>query len=484
MMIPLLLLCIPLASAIVIWSFPAAFTGIFSKLFAGTQIISLLVIYVLHFYASTTTELQYDMMWFNAMGLHVSLLLSPLSMLFIILTSLVGNIIVLSIPATTSKHVYALVFFMLFALQGVFLAQDGLLFYIFWELALLPISFIGLVWSNATRAISLKFFVYTVLGSLSMLLGLIYVYLHTDVAGAHAWNYNAMIQAAQALQPQQQYFVFWSIFLAFAIKLPLFPFHSWQPATYVEMPYYGTMLLSGIMLKMGVFGIIHWLFAMVPAAIPSVQQPVLILALIGILYASIIAIQQRDYKRLIAYASMAHVGVIVCGLFSAHVQGIQGALFQSVSHGLTVVGLLLVCDILEHRFGSQTISNLGGIRNTHPWFAVLFLCITMGAVALPLTSSFIGEFLIFNGLFSYSPLIMGLAGISVILGAVYMLRSYQGIMLGQHTANTTATIPKAHYILLTVVMALIILLGLFPKPINDLAASAATTLVHTLKPGI
>jgi NADH-quinone oxidoreductase subunit M len=235
---------------------------------------------------------------------------------------------------------------------------------------------------------------------------------------------------------------------------------------------------------MGVFGIIHWLFAMVPAAIPSVQQPVLILALIGILYASIIAIQQRDYKRLIAYASMAHVGVIVCGLFSAHVQGIQGALFQSVSHGLTVVGLLLVCDILEHRFGSQTISNLGGIRNTHPWFAVLFLCITMGAVALPLTSSFIGEFLIFNGLFSYSPLIMGLAGISVILGAVYMLRSYQGIMLGQHTANTTATIPKAHYILLTVVMALIILLGLFPKPINDLAASAATTLVHTLKPGI
>lgn len=484
MMIPLLLLCVPLVSALIVWAFPAAMASPLSKFFGLVQLGFMLVVYALFFYTAPATELRFDAVWFNTMGLHFSLLLSPLSMLFTLLTALAACIILFSISNQSSKHIYALVFIMLFALQGVFLAQDALVFYIFWELALLPIYFIGLVWSHATRATLLKFFVYTVLGSLSMLLGLIYVYLKTDLAGAHSWDYNAMVKSAQALLPQQQYFVFWSIFLAFAIKLPVFPFHSWQPSTYVEMPYFGTMLLSGIMLKMGVFGILHWLFPMVPLALASVQQPVIMLALTGILFASVIAIKQPDFKRLIAYSSMAHVGVIVCGLFSNNVQGIQGALFQSLSHGITVIGLLLVCEVLELSFGSRLIANLGGIRNTHPWFSVLFLGITMGAVALPLTSSFIGEFLIFNGLFTYSPVIMGLAGISVILGAVYMLRSYQGIMLGQELRAHTNGISKTHYILLTTVLVLIVLLGVFPKPVNDLAESAATSLLQTLKPGI
>ena len=501
-MIPLLLLGIPLFCAILIAFAPASKAEGLSKLLGVLYAVCCIAVFAGFYINSPQTELKWDVCWYTTLGLRFTLVLGPLSMLFILLTGMLSALVFLSIvpfqksytvfrgfhkkpiiwETFPSKQVYSLLFLMVFALSGVFLAQDALLFYVFWELALIPIFFIGLACSTASRATLIKFFVYTVLGSLSMLLGFIYVYLHTGSGGMHSWAYEAMATAAQNLPIKEQAFVFCALFMAFAIKLPVFPFHSWQPNTYVEMPVYGTMMLSGIMLKMGVYGVAHWLIPLTPLGLELVRDPILIMTIVGVLYASVIAIQQTDFKRLIAYSSMAHVGIIVCGLFSVNDQGMQGALFQSFSHGLCVIGLLLICQMLEQRYGTRVLSDLGGIRAQHPWFSVLFLVLTLGSVALPLTSSFIGEFLIFNGLYTYSTAMMGFAGLSVILGAVYMLRAYQRSMLGPEKINseTGPTWSKTHYYLLAGIAVLILFLGIYPAPLNSLAELATEKIFNIM----
>jgi NADH-quinone oxidoreductase subunit M len=306
------------------------------------------------------------------------------------------------------------------------------------------------------------------------------LYQHTE--GVHSFNIDALYKAGQSLDMIHQGYVFIAMFMAFAIKMPIFPFHTWQPDTYTTAPAPGTMMLSGIMLKMGTYGLIRWLLPVVPLGVQQWGHLAIILSAVGIVYASCIAIAQKDFKRLIAYSSIAHVGLISAGILAVNIQGMQGAMVQMLSHGVNVVGLFFIVDIIQQRTGKRDLGSLGGIRNVNPQFAVLFLIILLGSVALPLTNGFIGEFLLLNGLYQYSAWIASFAGLSVILGAVYMLRSYQSIMLGETNSITSTFAPLSgnEKTVLFILCAAVIAFGVYPKPLLDIAGPAAEKLVNTV----
>lgn len=432
-------------------------------------------------------NLSLDCTWVQSMGIKFAVGLDGISLLLVLLTTFLVPLIILSSFQNNYEKpnsFYGLILLMQMALVGVFAANDGFLFYVFWELALIPIYFICLLWGGENRGtITFKFFVYTLFGSLFMLIGLIYLYNHTNFNGLKSWAINDLYAAGKSLNLEQQTAVFWMIFLAFAIKMPIFPLHTWQPDTYVTAPTQGTMLLSGIMLKMGTFGVIKWLLPVAPLALEKWGGTAILLSSIGIVYASCIAIVQKDYKRLIAYSSIAHVGLISAGILSANQQGVQGAVIQMLSHGVNVIGLFLIADILLRHTGTREIEKLGGIRNMNGQFSVLFLIVLLGSVALPLTNGFIGEFLLINGVYQYSAGIAAFAGLSVILGAVYMLRSYQKIMLGEKPNNSVefGSLAMSDKIVLIIVCAVIIAFGVYPTPLNDLAEPAVKALLSTLK---
>jgi NADH-quinone oxidoreductase subunit M len=428
-----------------------------------------------------------DQPWVQSLGINFSVGLDGISLLLVLLTTFLVPLIILSSYKNEYENpssFYGLILLMQMALVGVFAANDGFLFYVFWELALIPIYFICLLWGGEHRQrITFKFFIYTFAGSLFMLVGLIYVYNHTSVDGLKSWAVQDLYNAGRSLNEAQQSAVFWLIFIAFAVKMPVFPFHTWQPDTYVTAPTQGTMLLSGIMLKMGTFGVIKWLLPIVPLGLARWGNTAICISVIGVVYASCIAIVQKDFKRLIAYSSIAHVGLISAGMLSLTQQGLQGAVMQMLAHGVNVVGLFLIADILLRHTGTREIEKLGGIRAMNGNFAVLFLVILLGAVALPLTNGFVGEFLLINGVYQYSPVLAAFAGLSVILGAVYMLRSYQGIMLGERKDSHIAFGPLASTdkAILIVICAVVIAFGVYPKPLNDLAEEGVKALLSNMK---
>ena len=431
--------------------------------------------------------LSCDCVWVQSLGIHFSVAIDGLSILMVLLTTFLMPLIILTSFNTSyskSHNFYGLMLVMQMALVGVFTANDGFLFYVFWELALIPIYFICLMWGGENRgAITFKFFVYTLFGSLFMLVGFIYLYNHTNVEGMKSWAIQDLYNAGKSLSAHQQGILFWLIFIAFAIKMPIFPFHTWQPDTYVNAPTQGTMLLSGIMLKMGTFGAIKWLLPIVPLGLEQWGSTAIGLSVFGIVYASCIAIAQKDFKRLIAYSSIAHVGLISAGILSANQQGIQGALMQMLAHGVSVVGLFFIADILLQHTGTREMDKLGGIRSMNGNFAVLFLIVVLGAVALPLTNGFVGEFLLISGIYKYSAVVAAFAGLTVILGAVYILRSYQNIMLGERKDSNIVFGPltTSDKTVLIIVCTVILAFGVYPKPLNDIAEEATRIVLMSIK---
>lgn len=432
------------------------------------------------FRLGSETQFLLNIPWIQSLGINFKVGMDGISLLLVLLTTLLVPLIILSSFSHNYKNpsfFYSLILIMQMALIGVFVSLDGFLFYIFWELALIPIYFICLMWGGENRArITFKFFVYTLLGSLFMLVALIYLFLNSN---QHSFDIEALYQAGRSLPAYEQGLVFWGLFIAFAIKMPVFPFHTWQPDTYTVAPTQGTMLLSGIMLKMGTYGLIRWLLPVVPIGVHEWSYTAILLSVIGIVYASCIAIVQKDLKRLIAYSSIAHVGLIAAGIFSMKLQGVQGAMMQMLSHGINVVGLFLIGDIIFERTKTYEIGKLGGIRSVNPGFATLFLIILLGSVALPLTNGFIGEFLLLNGLYQYNAWMAAFAGLTVILGAVYMLRTYQSVMLGE-TNSLTSAFPELQWnekTVLVIICILVIAMGVYPKPLLDISEGAVIKLL-------
>lgn len=423
---------------------------------------------------SAGMQLVENRWWIGALGISYHVGVDGISLMLVLLTTVLVPLILLSGFAREIKSAhayYGLMLVMQSALIGVFAALDGFLFYVFWELALIPIYLICLNWGGAERyRITLKFFIYTLFGSLLMLVALIWMRTQTpDKTFSLAAFYSLDLSVSA------QTWVFWAFFLAFAIKMPVFPFHTWQPDTYTDSPTQGTMLLSGIMLKMGVYGVIRWMLPVVPDAITEYGCWVITLSVAGVVYGAFIAWRQNDFKRLVAYSSISHVGMIAAGVFSMTNEGLSGAMLQMFSHGVNVVGLFLVADILMQRTKTRELSLLGGIRNVAPAFATSFLIILLAAVALPGTNGFVGEFMLLTGIFRYSAWLAALAGLSVIMGAVYMLRAYRKSMLGELSVSSQgfSDLSWNEKAVLYPIVVLIFLFGIYPDP-----------LIHLMEPSV
>lgn len=438
-------------------------------------------LFLSRFVADASVQFTVDVPWMPSLGVYFNAGIDGISMVMVLLSTLLVPLIIL----TTYRHeyknapvFYALILFMQAGMLVVFTALDGFLFYVGWEVALIPIYFICGLWGGENRIrITLKFFIYTFAGSLFMLLGIIYLYLQTPEKTydlSHFYSLN--------LDAHHQSWVFWAFFLAFAIKMPIFPFHTWQPDTYTEAPSAGTMMLSGIMLKMGIYGVIRWLIPNAPVGFLEWRNFALILSVIGIVYASIIAFQQKDGKRLVAYSSIAHVGLISAGIFVWTMQGLQGAMIQMLSHGINVVGLFFVWDIISRRLNTREISELGGIARVAPKFALAFLIVVLGTVALPLTNGFIGEFLLLNSVFQASIWLAVFAGLTMIFGAVYMLRMYKKVMQGETNALTAVfvDISGSEKLVLGIICCLIIVIGIYPQPILHISEASVSNLIHSV----
>lgn len=473
----LLLLFFPLVSAIV-----TACAGKAAKTIAFvSSLVSLGIaaILVLNFNPDASLQFVVNYAWIEAFGINFHAGVDGISIIPVLLTNLLMPIIILTTFNTEHKNepaFFGLILFMQTGLLLVFTAMDAFLFYIGWEAALIPIYFICAIWGGKDRIrVNMKFFVYTVGGSLFMLLGIIYLYLQNP-----AQNFDIQAFYNLNLDATQQGWIFWAFFIAFAIKMPIFPFHTWQPDTYTVAPAQGTMLLSGIMLKMGIYGVIRWILPVVPLGVFEWGMTAFILSIIGVVYASIIAFKQLDAKRLIAYSSIAHVGLISAGIFALNTQGLQGAIIQMLSHGINVVGLFFIMDILSRRLKTNTIAELGGIAKVAPKLAVVFLIIVLGTVALPGTNGFIGEFLLLMGVYQVNIWAAVFAGLTIIFGAVYMLRTYQGIMLGKTNDLTIGfkDIQGTEQITLYIICALIIVVGVYPKPILHLSEAAVQQLLE------
>jgi NADH-quinone oxidoreductase subunit M len=323
-------------------------------------------------------------------------------------------------------------------LMGVFLAYDALLFYFFWELALIPAYFLCSHWGGERRIpVTFKFFIYTFVGSLFMLIGIIYMYTKTPDQSYSLESFYKL-----NLSTKDQMWLFWVMFVAFAVKMPIFPFHTWQPDTYEQSPTAVTMVLSGIMVKMGVFGMIRWLVPIIPTGAWAWGDTVSTLAIIGMVYASLIAMVQDDLKRLIAYSSIAHIGLMCLAIFATDSMGMQGVMIQMFNHGINIIGLWIVVELIERQFKTRKMSELGGLAQKAPALSALLVVVALANVALPLTNAFVGEFLMFAGVFNsnvsqYNEVFMISAGITIILSAVYTLNMLQKVLFG-NTSQLTA----------------------------------------------
>ena len=432
--------------------------------------------------------------WIPGMGAGYTVGLDGMGRVLTFLTALAFPLIFAATYKNSYKDAnkfYGLMLLTQAGLMGVFCAMDVLVFYFFWELALIPVYFLCSRWGGEKRiAATFKFFIYTFTGSLLMLVGIIYLYLQTGevhdkmtgaLISAHSFSLNSFY--ALHLLPQQQNWLFWLFFIAFAIKMPIFPFHTWQPDTYEQAPTATTMVLSGIMVKMGVFAVLRWLIPIFPQAVVKFDNIVIALSVIGMLYASMIAIKQDDLKRLVAYSSIAHIGLMCATIFSRSQVGLQGVMIQMFSHGINIIGLWIVIDVIEKQTGIRKISQLGGIAHKAPVLSVLLVVIALANIALPLTNAFAGEFMMFSGLFKFNIWVTAAAGVSIILAAVYTLNMVQKVFYGETNAVTESIkdISLNQKIVLAVIVVFIFVLGVFPQPVFDLTKDSVTVILGRFK---
>lgn len=405
--------------------------------------------------------------WIKNPNIFIAFQADALSLSMVLLTTALTPIIILSSfrsTLTRQKSFYALALFMSFAMVGTFLSTDGLLYYIFWELSLIPIYFIALLWGNGDyeerKKAVVKFFIYTFAGSLFMLAAFVYLYQKT---GAFL---NIRLYSL-TLTSKEQFWIFLAFFLAYAIKIPIIPFHTWQANVYQKSPTAGTMLLSGIMLKMAIFSIIRWQLPIAPAPATEYMYVFVGLCIAGVIYGSILALKQKDLKKLLAYSSLAHVGLIAAGAYTLTLDGIRGAYLQMMAHGFVVVGLFYAAEIIQRRYNTTEISEMGGIRVQTPKFTSMFMILVLASVALPSTFNFIGEFELLYSLAQTNIWLAVIGGTTIILGAFYMLRMFQQVMLGEKNVRTFADVTLGEACVFVLIIGVLLVFGLYPKPIVD-----------------
>ncbi|HVG30515.1 MAG TPA: NADH-quinone oxidoreductase subunit M [Pyrinomonadaceae bacterium] len=429
-----------------------------------------------------------DVNWIGAIGARYHVGVDGISLWLVLLTTLLMPISILSSWRAVEKRslaFYASLLFLEGAMIGVFVSLDLLVFYLFFEASLVPMFFLIGVWGGERRVYAaVKFFIYTAVGSLLMLVGIIALYfLYAAQAGGGQGTFDyvllldAMRSGALRLGPRpEQFLLFLAFGLAFAIKVPLFPFHTWLPDAHTEAPTAGSVILAGVLLKMGTYGFMRFNLALFPDAARQFAPYIVVLATVGIIYGALVAMVQPDMKRLVAYSSVSHMGFVMLGIFSFTEQGMQGALYQMLNHGVSTGALFLIVGMIYERRHTRQISDFGGLAKPMPWFATLFVVASLSSVGLPLLNGFVGEFLILLGTwtspFSFAgwmnPRVVTMfAATGVIWAAVYMLWMLQRVLFGRVRGRANARLTDLSWRelgLLLPLVALMLYMGVYPRP--------------------
>lgn len=449
------------------------------------SIITLVIAVLGTRYIKADDALQFSTPWMGSLNSTFSLKLDGMAKILCLLTAVAYPVIFVSTwrtKYTKSNNFFALMLLTQAGLMGVFTSMDALVFYFFWELALIPVYFLCSGWGGERRIqVTFKFFIYTFTGSVLMLVGLLYLYFLTPDRSFSLESFYALA----ANKNWNQTLVFWLLFAAFAVKMPIFPFHTWQPDTYEQSPNAVTMVLSGLMVKMGVYGMIRWVLPVTSTAAYAWGDVVSTLAVIGIIYASILAIQQNDLKRLIAYSSIAHVGIMALAIFANTQLALQGVMIQMFNHGVNIIGLWIVVEMIERQFGTRKLSELGGIAAQAPALATLLVIMAFANISLPLTNAFVGEFMMFAGVFTsgyskYNFLFTVLALLSIILAAVYTLTMVQKVFFGPANERTAGAVDihLNEKLALAGLVVIIFVLGVYPQPLLNVTNEFSQTLIN------
>jgi NADH-quinone oxidoreductase subunit M len=437
----------------------------------------------------TPFQFQEKFDWIPSLGVSYYFGVDGISVLLILLTTLLGAIAVLSSWTAITERVRQYYIFLLLlqaGMLGVFCSLDMFLFYVFWEVMLVPMYFLIGIWGGQRRLYAaIKFFLYTLVGSVVMLLGILALYFHSQaVLGAGTFDVTKWY--GMGVPPTLQLWVFCAFFLGFAIKVPMFPFHTWLPDAHVEAPTAASVILAGVLLKMGTYGFVRFSLPLLPQATVDAAPYVATLAIIGIVYAALVTLVQKDMKKLIAYSSVSHLGFCMLGMFALNPLGIEGSVLQMVNHGLSTGGLFLIVGLIYERRHTRLIADFGGLAHVMPVYATFTLIIFLASMGLPLLNGFVGEFMILQGAFSAHHAWAYWAISGVVLGAAYLLWLYQRVFWGQVTHEENKKLLDLNTRELATLVPLVILcfwIGLYPKPFLDFLHAPANQIANTLSPG-
>ena len=406
--------------------------------------------------------------WIPAFGIEYFVGVDGISLLLVVLTGFLTPIALLSSWGSVKKKVKEFSIFILAleaAMIGVFISLDLFLFYMFWDAMLIPMYFLIGIWGYDRRVYAaIKFMLYTMAGSVLMLIAILgLAYLHSVTTGSYSFDIEKL--SMLEIGPQAQMWFFLAFTLAFAIKVPLFPFHTWLPDAHVQAPTAGSVILAGVLLKMGTYGLLRFSFPLFPLAATYFAPALALLAVIGIVYGALVAMIQPDMKKLVAYSSVSHLGFVVLGICAMNAQGVQGAVYQMLAHGVSTGGLFLIVGMLSDRRHTRLISAFGGLKAPMPRLTTSFLIITLASIGLPGLNGFVGEFLIMIGAFRWYPQMVFVAGLGVILSAVYMLWMFQRVFFGdvvhEENAGLSDLRPREWAAVLPLLVAALVM-GIFP----------------------
>jgi NADH-quinone oxidoreductase subunit M len=428
--------------------------------------------------------------WIPSLGARYLIGMDGISLLLVMLTTLLGFLSILSSWNAIQERVkeyYAMFLLLQTGMIGVFVALDFFLFFVFWEVVLVPMYFIIGIWGGPRKLYAaIKFFLYTLAGSVLLLLGILTLYFqHFRQFGFYTFEISELLKLHLQLGMEQ--WVFWAFFLGFAVKVPMFPFHTWLPDAHVEAPTAGSVILASVLLKMGTYGFLRFSLPLLPQASSdrTIVQILVVLSLIAIIYGALVSLMQQDWKKLVAYSSVSHLGFCTLGIFALTPNGLTGSVIQQINHGISTGMLFLVIGIVYERRHTREIAEYGGLAHVMPRFATVFAIAMFSSAGLPLLNGFIGEFTILQGAFEASRVWAAFAVTGVILGAAYLLWLYQRTMLGQVTNEKNLALPDLSFRELAIFLPLIVWafwIGLYPKPYFDVLQKPVTEIVERVRP--